>query len=292
MAQDTTPNTASSSSTPAASAPAAARPTNVTSMPAKPAAETATAAPKAAAPVKAAAPKPAAKKPVAKAAKKAAPKAVKAAAPKKAARIAKPAAAKKPARAAVKAVKAAAKVAAPKAAPAAVKSAARAANDTAKSLFGKGFNPQSIAFSLPSLSGVSLANNPIKSKMEDLMAQSQVNFEQFAQQAAEQGQQGVEAMVKSANIWARGCEDMVKTCMTFAQDASERNTNAFKTLLGCKTLNELTEAQNQIAQQAYDDMVTSATRLSEISTKIATETVQPLSEQINKAIKKVTNIAA
>ena len=118
------------------------------------------------------------------------------------------------------------------------------------------------------------------------MNKSPMNFEQFAQQAAEQSKQTVEAAVKSANIWANGCEEMMKTCMKFMQDNSSRQTEAFKTLMSCKTVNELTEAQNQLAQRAFDDLVSSATKLSEISAKVATDSLQPLNEQMTKAMKK------
>lgn len=302
MAQDNSSNTASttsgsssstapastSASTPSSSA--SARPANVTPIGnAKPAASK---APKA----KSAKPK-AARKPAAKRTAAAKPAAK---------RVAK--AVTKPARTAAKTVRAVsrtnktavrkstatAKRAATqtlKAAQSTAKTATRAASSATQSMFGKMPSPQNFAFSFPSLPTSNLSN-PFQSKMEDMMSKSQVNFEQFAQQAAEQGQQGVEALVKSASIWTKGCEDLMKTCMTFAQDASERNTTAFKTLLGCKTLNELTETQNQLAQQAYDDLVSSATRLSEISAKVATDTMQPLNDQVSKAIKKATSLAA
>lgn len=294
MAQDNTTTTASTPAAPAATSAAAqpaqpARPTaSVTQIAsAKPATS---AAPKAAAKTavakKPAAPKAAAKKVAAKKAVTKKVSAPKTAAPKQAkkpaAKVAKAAqkTAKKAARVTTKIVKQAAQPA----------KAPSKATSTNSNLFGK--MPQSFAFSMPSFAQNAMSNNPFQSQVEEIMSKSQVNFEQFAQQAAEQGQQSVEAMVKSASIWTKGCEDLMKTCMAFAQDASERNSTAFKTLLACKTLNELTEAQNQLAQQAYDNMVSSATRLSEISTKVCTDTIQPLNEQVNKAIKKVTNLAA
>lgn len=120
------------------------------------------------------------------------------------------------------------------------------------------------------------------------MTKSPLNFDQFVQQATEQSRQTVEAAVKSANIWANGCEEMMKASMKFMQDSSARQTEAFKTLMSCKTINELTEAQNQLAQRAYDDMITSATKMSEISAKVATDSMQPLNEQMSKSMKKAT----
>ena len=124
------------------------------------------------------------------------------------------------------------------------------------------------------------------------MAQNPVDFEKFSKQAAEQGQEALAAATKSANAWMKGYENWMKTCMQIAQDASERNSSAAKKLMGCKTVQELTEAQNQIAQQSFDEMISDVTRLSELSIKTATESMQPLNDQVTKAVKRATSAAA
>lgn len=131
-------------------------------------------------------------------------------------------------------------------------------------------------------------NSQLNTTMESIMTKSPLNFDQFVQQATEQSRQTVEAAVKSANIWANGVEQLMKTSMQFMQDSQTRQTEAFKTLMSCKTINELTEAQNQLAQRAYDDMITSATKMSEISAKVATDSLQPLNEQMSKTMKKAS----
>lgn len=80
--------------------------------------------------------------------------------------------------------------------------------------------------------------------------------------------------------------------MTLAQDSAEKSAAAVKTLLGCKTLNELTEVQNKLAQESLDGFITSATKLSELSVKVATESFEPLNAQLSKTIKKASEAVA
>lgn len=111
-------------------------------------------------------------------------------------------------------------------------------------------------------------------------------FEKFTQDAANIGQEQVEALVKSGTIFAKGMEDIVKTCMSIAQTQAEKGQEAAKTIMACKTLNEFTEAQSKLAQDSFDDFMTGATKLSELSIRVATESLEPINDQVGKAMKK------
>ena len=111
-------------------------------------------------------------------------------------------------------------------------------------------------------------------------------FEKFTQDAANFGQEQVEALVKSGNILAKGMEDILKTCMDIAQANGEKGQEVAKTLMACKTLNELTEVQTKLAQESFDDFMSTATKLSELSIKVATESLEPINDQVGKAMKK------
>jgi phasin family protein len=73
-----------------------------------------------------------------------------------------------------------------------------------------------------------------------------------------------------------------------AQKSAEQNSKAVKTLMGCKTLNEFTEAQNRIAQQSFDEWVNGTSKLSEQCVKILTDALEPINGQLGKAIKKAS----
>ncbi len=126
----------------------------------------------------------------------------------------------------------------------------------------------------------------ITKKTENTIMNTNKQFEKFTQDAANYGQEQVEAFVKSGTILAKGMEDIMKTCMSLAQTQAEKGQEAAKTIMACKTLNEFTEAQSKLAQDSFDDFMSGATKLSELSIKVATESLEPINDQVGKAMKK------
>lgn len=124
--------------------------------------------------------------------------------------------------------------------------------------------------------------------METLMNSQKNQFEKFSSEGAEQARQVSDNMMKSSTLFMKGMEQLMKTCMSMAQDSAEKNSEAMKQLMACKTINDFTEAQNKLAQQNFDDMMQNATKLSEICIKVCTEACDPINEQLSKAIKKAS----
>lgn len=124
------------------------------------------------------------------------------------------------------------------------------------------------------------------------MTNTKANFEKLSADTATLNKEQMDAFTKSSTLFMKGSEDILKTYMALAQELVEKSAAAVKTLLGCKTLNELTEVQNKLAQESFDGFVTGATKLSEMSVKIATESFEPLNAQLSKTIKKATEAAA
>jgi phasin family protein len=98
--------------------------------------------------------------------------------------------------------------------------------------------------------------------------------------------------VKSGGLFTKGMEEYMKTVMGIAQASAERQGEAFKKLLSCKTLNEVTEAQNKIAQDNFEELMQTATKLSEIGIKLATEVLEPISSEVSKNVQKATDSMA
>ncbi len=137
-----------------------------------------------------------------------------------------------------------------------------------------------------------LSNTDIQKTMENMMNQNKAQYEKLTNEAASTGKEGVEALMKSTNIWMKGTEDLMKTYMSLAQESAAKNSEAIKTLLGCKNLNELTEAQNKLAQQSFDGFMAGATKLSELTVKITTEALEPINDQVSKTMRKATDSVA
>lgn len=128
--------------------------------------------------------------------------------------------------------------------------------------------------------------------MEKVMTQGKTQYDKVAQQTTKAGQEQFEAVVQSTNVAMKGLEDIYKTYFSLIQSSAEKNSKAVKTLLGCKTLNELTEAQNKLLQQNFDDLMSGATQISEISVKVCTDCLEPVNQQLTKNIKKATESVA
>jgi phasin family protein len=117
-------------------------------------------------------------------------------------------------------------------------------------------------------------------------------FDKMTSDLNAQTRQQIEAMSKCSATLMKGMEAMMKTTMQMAQESAERNTEAMKSMMACKTVTEFTEAQNKLAQQNFDDMMKSATKMSEMCIKICTEAFEPVNDQLSKSIKKASEAMA
>ena len=139
--------------------------------------------------------------------------------------------------------------------------------------------------------GNTASTKPFES-MEKIMSSSKNQYEKITADASVAGRQGVEAFIKSSTTFAKGAEQMFKTVAAIVQSSTERNSAAMKDLMSCKTLNELTEAQNRIAQENFEEMMTASTKLSEMAIKLTTEAFEPINDQVSKSIKKASQSMA
>lgn len=117
-------------------------------------------------------------------------------------------------------------------------------------------------------------------------------YEKIAQDAAAAGQEQVEALVQCGSILAKGMEDIFKACISLGQGAAEKNQKAAQALLSCKTVDEFAQAQSKYAQANFDEIMAGATKLSEMSVKVCTDSFEPLNDQISKTIRKASEAVA
>jgi phasin family protein len=130
-------------------------------------------------------------------------------------------------------------------------------------------------------------------KLEMDMFKGNQQMEKMTQDVAAMSQDQIDVLMKSSTILAKGMEDIMKTCIEIAQEAGEKGQTAAKTVMACKTLNELTDVQTRLAQTSFDEFMTYATRLSEKAVKVCTEAFEPLNDQMGRAMKRASdNMAA
>jgi phasin family protein len=128
--------------------------------------------------------------------------------------------------------------------------------------------------------------------MEKLMTKPNFEFDHIANDAMKASRDSLEAFIKSGTIFAKGMESMIRTATEMTQEAAEKQSEYAKQMMGAKTLNELTAAQNKIAQTSFDEFMAGATKLSEMGVKLMNEGMAPLNEQMTKAMNKAGKMAA
>jgi hypothetical protein len=85
--------------------------------------------------------------------------------------------------------------------------------------------------------------------METTMNSFKEQVEKMSGGASESAREGIESLSKSGATFSKGAEQMMKTLAEVVQESSQRNAEAMKKMMACRTLNEFTEAQNKMAQQ-------------------------------------------
>jgi phasin family protein len=133
---------------------------------------------------------------------------------------------------------------------------------------------------------------PNNEAMEKIMSQSKSQMDKMAQEASAFGKEGFEAFIQSSTIFAKGFEELARTAIALSQSAAEKQAQFLNQALSSKTLNEFAETQNKIAQANLDDMMSAATKLSEMSVKLISEASEPINEQMGKGIRKATESMA
>lgn len=128
--------------------------------------------------------------------------------------------------------------------------------------------------------------------METFTMKPNKNFDKITQDAAAAAQEQFDAMSQAASICAKGFEQWMKACMEMTQETTDELAESAKALMACKTMNEYADAQNKFAQASFEKIMGNATKLSEMSIRLANDSLQPLNEQMNKAIKKASDTMA
>lgn len=117
-----------------------------------------------------------------------------------------------------------------------------------------------------------------------MMQQGQKQFEKLAQDAANVSREHAEAMIKSGNIFFKGFEEIVRTAASMAQTAAEKQAEFAKEAMSSKNLNDFASLQSRVTQANMDQFMAGATKLTEMSVKVLSESIEPISDQASKAM--------
>ena len=102
------------------------------------------------------------------------------------------------------------------------------------------------------------------------------------------GKANYDAYVTAMNTWSKGFEAIGKELYAFGQESVEVSVETGKTVMTCKTVNDLMELQNDVTKKSYDKAVGEITKISEMSVNTAKEAIKPIQESLTGTFEKLS----
>lgn len=106
------------------------------------------------------------------------------------------------------------------------------------------------------------------------------------------GQGNFEALVQSNSVVAKGIEAIGKEVMAFAQRSMEVNMAQARALIGARDLQEFVDLQNDFAKQRLEATLAETAKLTELSTQVANEAIEPLQKRVDATVQRVLKAQA
>jgi phasin family protein len=147
-------------------------------------------------------------------------------------------------------------------------------------------------------------NATMATSMEDIAAASQEAFQALFQASTENygkafatareraeefvkgyddvafgGKETIDAMVKAGTAYTKGIEAISAEWMAFGRQMMEDNISVTKKVMGAKTLREAMDLQSEFARTSFDGAMAQTTKIGEMATKVAQESVEPINSQ-------------
>jgi phasin family protein len=114
---------------------------------------------------------------------------------------------------------------------------------------------------------------------------------EFTAEATEFAKGNVEALVESSKIFAAGVQDLGKTYADEAKSAYETATADLKEMAAVKSPTDLFQLQGKLLRRNFDAFVAYSTKNTEAVTKLANDSIAPLSGRVNLAAEKLAKVA-
>jgi len=101
------------------------------------------------------------------------------------------------------------------------------------------------------------------------------------------GQDNFEAFVQSNSVVAKGFELIGKQVMAFAQRSVEGNVAQARALMSARDLQEMLDLQKGFAKQRLEETLAETAKLTELSTQVANEAIEPLQRRVDATVETV-----
>jgi hypothetical protein len=113
---------------------------------------------------------------------------------------------------------------------------------------------------------------------------TRANFTQTAVELSSFSQGNIEALMKSGQAWAAGCQAFSQTITATTQSQVDRSLAAWKALLSVRSLQQAVELRRNLAQTCLETAATDASKVANASLRLVEDTVAPLAERVSLAM--------
>jgi phasin family protein len=101
-------------------------------------------------------------------------------------------------------------------------------------------------------------------------------------------QGNVEAIMKSGQVWAAGCQAMSKTMAAAAQAHLSQTMTNWKALISVRSLKEAMDLRANVTHTSFETTFAETRKFTDASMRLAEQTMAPITERITLAVEKFT----
>jgi phasin family protein len=105
------------------------------------------------------------------------------------------------------------------------------------------------------------------------------------------GQENVEAMMKSGQVWAAGYKDIAKMIVSTAQAQFEQTISAWTALVSAKSLKEAMDFQFNLPHVSFEKSLAETGKITDASLKLTEETLAPIAARIAVALENLKSLS-
>ncbi len=101
------------------------------------------------------------------------------------------------------------------------------------------------------------------------------------------GRENAQALVESGTALAKGMRDLSALWLGLAQATMDESVGVAKAVLECKSVPEVLSVQTRAAKRNYERFVGESRKFSDVSLKVAEDTVAPIAGRVNATVEQL-----
>jgi len=102
----------------------------------------------------------------------------------------------------------------------------------------------------------------------------------------------VNAVLQSMSIMVKGYGDLSDNVSNLVQKSIEQSVRVSQTMLSATSVSDIVDTQNNVIKNGFDSIVSDITNISQLSSRIAQQAVEPVTKHVNDSISKISKIKA